>query len=301
MNTKWIPVIAPISSLVLFLGIAMAQQPTFTSAQFDQQILVYVPQQRPGVSDPAFKQGVFYLDETKSATKGDPANLNVADYWNITMAFLTLKEPKVHVELSFNKAVEADPSSLCAYLNSLGHQAIAAAIPEVFLPFYAETCIQFTPERVKIDLEAYCTKHRVDPALVVLMQEIEGRDKRYRGQGADLPWDKQTPLDQVNQHLIDSLFNQYSTYLGKSHVGPEYQHTMWAVIQHSPLSMQERYVPVVHQAWLAEEISSNVPLKLLIDRIHWLTEGTQIFGSQGQVPLAAATIREQVKAKYGLE
>ena len=78
---------------------------------------------------------------------------------------------------------------------------------------------------------------------------------------------------------------------------------MWSVIQHSPLEDMERYLPIVANAVKKEDLP-KAPLKMLIDRIHQLRFGYQIFGSQiinseEGVEIAPDGIREMVKRKYG--
>ena len=70
------------------------------------------------------------LDDTKSITKNDPKKLTVADFWNITSAFVTLKEPAGNIEISFRKAIALDAKSVCSCIQMAGASNLEKAIPE---------------------------------------------------------------------------------------------------------------------------------------------------------------------------
>jgi hypothetical protein len=112
-------------------------------------------------------------------------------------------------------------------------------------------------------------------------------------------WKRQRTVGTQNQESIDSLYNVYNTYLGKSLVGEKYKNTMWQVIQHSNLNMMEKYLPLVQKAINDEEIDV-IPFKMLIDRIYSIKYGYQIFGSQMGVDLADEKLRKDVQMKYGI-
>ncbi|WP_143473309.1 hypothetical protein [Flavilitoribacter nigricans] len=269
----------------------------FTLANFDQKILTYEPAQRPAVTDKNYRRAVFYLSETRSATKNDPANLNAGDYWNITMAFLKLQEPQEHIALAFQKAITDDPEAICSYIAHLGKASLDEAIPELFLPFYGR-CAERTTSREDFDLTEYLAGGNFDPQLINILYRIQKKDQRYRKGEQEMS--RQGPLDRENQATIDSLYNIHGAYIGTSSVGPELEYVMWAVIQHSNRTMMERYLPVVAEAVRTGELSNNAPLKMLLDRIHWLKNGTQLFGSQVDVDLASDEEIRRIKEKYGL-
>lgn len=249
----------------------------FKADKLGEQILAYKPEKRAEVSERDYKYGLMLLRETVSATKGEPENLNVSDYWNITMAFLSLGEPAPHVDLVFRAALAADLKTICVYADAMGTGNLAEVIPETYLLFEGK-CAQLPVESKAFDLDEYCAKGGLDPALVSMMQAIQARDWQFRKQ-KPVDWSQQTPLDLYNQRLVDSLFAIHQSYLGNAKVGEQFASTMWAVIQHSNVDMMERYLPIVHQAYLDEELSV-VALKLLIDRYYGLKHGYQVFGSQ---------------------
>ena len=294
------PVFQILLALVVLPSCNVHSQSTsrlFTFQNFEKKILAYEPVQQVDVTDKKFQKGKFYLSETRSATENDPKNLNVADYWNITMAFLSLQEPKAHIEIAFQKAVEADPEAICSYITHLGKARLDEHIPEVFIPFY-QSCSEHTTGK-KEDQAGTASDPNLDAQLLSLMNRVNHHDQQYRGKQKNM--EQQKTLDLQNQAVIDSMYQVYHTYIGRSLVGEQLEYTMWAVIQHSDLDMMERYLPVVVEAVREGELSNPAPLKMLIDRVYWLKYGYQIFGSQQGVDLADDGEVESVHKKYGLK
>ena len=284
---------------ILFLFCActsQAQKPSqisFNIEGFDEQVIRYEPEKREGVTEKDFKRGSFYLTQTQKAAQNDPEKLNVADYWNITLAFIALGESKELIEMAFGKAIEDDSLSICEYLN-VSTSGIPEVIPEFFYNFFGH-CGRIRSTTRPLDIETYITKHDFEPNLVRLIHQIGLDDQKYRIDALE----KQAPLDRINRKLIDSLHEEYNTYIGESLVGPELDHVMCAVIQHSNLKYMERYLPDVHQASLNDDLSVT-PLKMLLDRVQSIKYGYQFFGSQAGVPLATEEEREAVVKKYSL-
>jgi len=250
------------------------------------------PVRKSGVSESDFQKAEMILDQTLSSTKGNPSSFNVADFWNLAIVFRLLDYPTDYVEAAFTEAAAQDPDALCDYIESLGGGKLEAAIPEVFQKFVRDHC----------HAPSGSIAHRKPKAtneLAKLIMEIKKRDQQYRHQSA-VPWEKQRPLDLINQSLIDSLYSAHGEYIGKTKVGKDLDYVMWSVIQHSNPEMMERYLPVVQKATSKGEISSTVCLKMLLDRVYAARTGTQIFGSQEGVPLAQKSIRENLAAEYGL-
>jgi K+-transporting ATPase A subunit len=76
-------------------------------------IFLFAPVQREGVTEQRFHYAQQIINDTKSASKNNVQNLNAADFWNITTAFVILKEPKSHIEAAFNKAIHSDAATIC--------------------------------------------------------------------------------------------------------------------------------------------------------------------------------------------
>jgi hypothetical protein len=125
----------------------------FNYQTFDTDIFNFVPIKREGVTDQKFSYALRILDDTKSITKNDPKKLTVTDFWNITSAFVTLKEPAENIEISFKKAIALDAKSVCSYIQMAGASNLEKAIPETFLPFYANCLENSNNKNDKLDVD----------------------------------------------------------------------------------------------------------------------------------------------------
>jgi len=277
----------------------------FNYQTFDTDIFKFVPFKREGVTDQAYNLAITILDNTKSATKGDPKNLTFSDFWNITSAFIQLKEPSKNIEITFKKAIALDAKAICSYIQMTGSASkLEKAIPETFLPFYANCLESSGNQSSKPDVKQYALDNNLDVKLVCLMSSIGADDQKFRVL-TPVNWDKQHPLDIKNRHLIDSLYAVYKTYIGKTLVGKDYESVMWAIIQHSPSSstdtyMMEKYLPEVSKAVEQNELAIT-PLKMLIDRIYTIKYHYQIFGSQTGVPVADEKTKSEIRKKYNID
>ncbi len=274
----------------------------FTASNFESRILSYQPIKKEGVTIDNFDRGIFILNAAKSDVKDDQMKFTHADYWNILTAFIYLKEPQNHLDLAFQKAIDNNPEATCELIDAFGDKAVkrlTEAVPKVFLPFY-ETCKNTMKVEEVFDPKSYASKNGFDLNLVKLMHQISEDDQRFRKVKGEVDWSKQTPLDENNMRLIDSLYNAKGTYIGKNLVGKKLESAMWAVIQHSNIETMEKYLPIMHDAIKKGNLSQGT-LKLTIDRIYCDKYNYQPFGSQygGDCELSSKEIREKVKAKYG--
>lgn len=271
----------------------------FNYQTFDTDIFNFVPVKREGVTDQKFNYALRILDDTKSVTKNDPKKLTVADFWNITSAFVTLKEPAQNIEVPFKKAVAMDAKSVCSYIQMAGASNLEKAIPETFLLFYANCLENNSNKNDKLDVTKYASDNKLDIKLVLLINSIDVDDQKFR---VVTPFDqvKQRPFDIHNEQSIDSLYAVYKTYIGKTLVGKDYESVMWSVIQHSDIHTMERYLPEISKAVGQGELSAE-PLKMLIDRVYAAKYHYQIFGSQRGVPIADEKTKSAVIKNYKIE
>jgi len=270
----------------------------FNYQTFDIDIFNFVPVKREGVTDQKFSYALRILDDTKSITENDPKKLTVSDFWNITSAFITLKEPAKNIEIAFKKAIALDPNSVCSYIKMVGASSLEKAIPETFMPFYAHCLENSGNVNAKLDLKQYAIDNNLDLKLVALINSIDLDDQKFR---LITPFDqvKQRPFDIKNEQRIDSLYAFYKTYIGKTLVGNGYESVMWSVIQHSDIHMMEKYLPEISKAVGQKELSVE-PLKLLIDRIYTVKYHYQVFGSQLGIPLADEKTKLDVMKNYNI-
>ena len=286
--------------LLLLLSFSgFSQEVHFAANDFAQQVLRYEPVQRGGVDKVDFERGKFYLEETRRQTKRDEKNFNVADYWNVTIAFIRLQEPPAHIELAFQMAIEADAEAVCSYINSFGgkHAGLNATIPTSFQKFLATCGNSGECGQTLLSPAEYADKYGFSEELISLIEEIRESDQRYRF-GHQFPKSQQQELDRRNQQRIETLFTKYGTYVGRSLVGEEYESVMWQVVQHSSPEMMQRYLPIIAAATETGEISHDTPLRMLLDRIHALETGTQFFGSQQNVELTGEEERQAILKRY---
>lgn len=282
------------------------KQVEFTYENFDKQILNYQPIRRKNVSASDYKKGIFKLNATKTSVKYDASQLNSADFWNITMAFVNLKEPKSHIAISFQKAISYKNNDICSYIDSFGPSSLDKIIPELYYEFYTN-CTQERSEKSVIDLKTYSKENQLDYNLVLLIEKVKNNDSKYRVEKEPYYKDsiklmEQKKLDSKNQQIIDSLYHINKSYIGKSSVGARFSFVMWSVIQHSNLEMMEKYLPIIAKAVKEKELDV-VPFKMLLDRFHGLKYGYQIFGSQFGFgfKMADEKKRKEIELKYGIE
>jgi len=288
--------------LVLFgINIGYSQ---FTFDQFEQEVLDFDPGQIPGVSAKALQFAQMVLEETRSATGGDPSAFNVADYMNVLSVFASLQLSLEEMHLAFRKLTSAEDH--CTYLRAFRQKVMENDKYSPILDAWMEALQGCAGEMLKNDRamspREYAREHQLDPDLIAALDEIKTADQQVRTDGSISDSNQREMVDRRNQLRIDSLFELYGTYLGKAQVGERYEWTMWAVIQHAPLSFMERYLPVVHKAYLKEDLAV-APFKMLLDRYHGLKYGYQLFGSQSGFGFTNADddTRERIKRTYGIK
>jgi len=275
----------------------------FSYANFEQQVLSYNPKQQVEVTKEKFDHATMILSETRKAVKNNPGNFNLADYFNILVAFLNLKETKENLSVAFNK-FETAPGSceyILAFEKDFRDKPIFEPIREKYLAALAK-CNGNKSDVVKQTTSAqYAQDNHLDLQLVEAMELINTRDQQYRGQQSLNQ--KQQQLDKANQLAIDSLYSKYKKYIGLSLVGERYKHTMWIVIQHSNVTMMEKYLPIIHQAIKQQQLD-EANLKMMIDRYYGLKFGYQFFGTQSEsfrFKTANEAQRKELMEKYGIK
>lgn len=147
---------------------------------------------------------------------------------------------------------------------------------------YRETSLV---EVVRIKTDAQMDKLGLNKDLIAELETIREEDQQYRQQLNDADeeqrktlWEKIEFYDSVNLIKIEKIIGQYG-YPGKSLVGEGMSSVAWLVIQHSPLEVQEKYLPLMEEAASNGEMSKS-NLALLVDRIRMRNGKNQIYGSQ---------------------
>ncbi|GAB4035949.1 DUF6624 domain-containing protein [Spirosoma jeollabukense] len=104
------------------------------------------------------------------------------------------------------------------------------------------------------------------------------RQYGYNSPQAKPIWEGMRRTDSINLVKVERILQQYG-YPGKHLVGEKQDITAWLVIQHSPLAIQEKYLPMIQKAAEQGELGKS-NLALLIDRIRVHKGQKQLYGSQ---------------------
>lgn len=262
----------------------------------------YYPQKKDEVSEENYRKAIYILEQTFTAIKKDSFQINYADHINIAGAYSLLLEPKELIFAELNLAQEKNLESTAAVF-MLGvkspnyfslTQSEYDSLKQKFEMIYEKS----KNEDRQFDINQYAVEGNYDKALVELIAAIGESDQKHRI--GDKNMELQSQIDKENLLLIDSLYECYQRYLGRSLVGEKFDHVMWLVIQHAELDHQEKYLPIVYEAVKNKELKEG-PLKMLIDRIHTKKFGYQIFGSQMNVELAPGETIQRVKESYEID
>jgi hypothetical protein len=260
----------------------------------------YFPPKPEEATDAEYKNGMLILENSYAQMKGGRAKL-AHDYWNIAVAYHTMHQPKDSIYQFLVKAKATNESDFCMIAKSdndrkggIEYTKFYANFGELYKSLVADCIIKSEP---KIDPIVYAKDNGYDPVLVAKLDSLKNSDQRYRIGKYDP--NLQTPLDEKNIKEVEKIIERYG-YPGRSMVGKDYESIAWLVIQHSDLSYQEKYLPLIHKSVKSNELP-EAPLKMLIDRIYTKKTGKQIFGSQTGVAFADEKTLRKVKSKYELK
>lgn len=113
---------------------------------------------------------------------------------------------------------------------------------------------------------------------VRLRADTVGRRYGFNSPQIKPVWEAIRRLDSVNLPKVEQILKQHG-YPGKRLVGEQQSVTAWLVIQHSPLAIQEKYLPLLQAATDRGDLA-KANLALLIDRIRVFKGQKQLYGSQ---------------------
>lgn len=131
----------------------------------------------------------------------------------------------------------------------------------------------------------------LDKPLVAILDTIYQEDQTYRRQIGEIEekfgresdemkkhWKIINEKDSINLIKIQKILDEKG-WLGSNVIGNQGNSTLFLVIQHSPLEVQEKYLPLMREAEKKGNANSN-SLALLEDRVALRKGGKQIYGSQ---------------------
>jgi hypothetical protein len=249
------------------------------------QPLGTIPSQKASVSDQDYILMERILRESFANVARDNDQVRWSDYWNFAYAYTLAQQDQDLVASYLTKSRQLDPvlfdelirrkqKTAARWRKYLGEDRYTAALTKASSGSVNSTQV----DKLKNKETEYSSLEKM---LLVIRED----DQRYRKDGGELD-PRQAELDRGNLQKIDSLYEEYGTYLGSDLVRKSLQHEMWAVIQHSTLKDMIRYLPVIRHATKCGQLGGEGPLKMLVDRICALKHSVQLFGSQGGVPIA---------------
>jgi len=110
--------------------------------------------------------------------------------------------------------------------------------------------------------------------------QIEYIQNKYGGQSPEMNalWKTIGTSDSINIIKVSAILDRYG-WLGPDEVGEEENRTLFLVVQHADLSVQEKYLPMMRKAVIDKKAKSS-SLALLEDRVALRQGKKQIYGSQ---------------------
>lgn len=111
----------------------------------------------------------------------------------------------------------------------------------------------------------------------LMLDETEAKYGRESAEIRQL-WQTIAEKDSINLLKISTILDKYG-WLGREEIGSDGNQTLFLVIQHSDLSVQEKYLPVMREA-VKKGKARGADLALLEDRVNMRNGRKQIYGSQ---------------------
>lgn len=113
-----------------------------------------------------------------------------------------------------------------------------------------------------------------------LRLDLDSVEAKYGRESDELSvhWEKISYQDSLNLIEVSKILDERG-WLGPKIVGARGNSTLFLVIQHSPLAIQEKYLPMMKEAVLNGNAYGH-DLALLLDRVEMRNSRKQIYGSQ---------------------
>jgi hypothetical protein len=122
-----------------------------------------------------------------------------------------------------------------------------------------------------VTVDANDQKHR---------NSMDGIREKYGAESKEMKelYDKTRAADSINTIIVSKIIDKYG-WLGPKEIGVQGNTTLFFVIQHSDLTIQDRYLPVLKEA-VKNGKASATNLALLEDRVALKHGSPQMYGSQ---------------------
>lgn len=156
----------------------------------------------------------------------------------------------------------------------ISSDSIKDTIPEAYKSITAFPDVENPNKPLILELNAI---YQSDQDIRHKFEEIE---KKYKQESKEFQafgreWFK---IDSVNTLKVIAILDKYG-WLGADEIGSQGNTTLWLVIQHSDIKIQEKYLPMMRKA-LKDGKANPADLALLEDRILIRHGKKQIYGSQ---------------------
>lgn len=243
---------------------------------------IYVPPQFPGVSDLYYKSNAPFLRSIKSV---DSIQINYIA-WNIISSYINIKAPSDTVLVYTKKVFDRFPYETCYditndmnrlknfykqffgrnYENSLRY--ICKFCDSIELT-YNQNLIQFIDSIYTADEK----DRKIHDHLLSIKTNNQISDQQFGK--------KIYKNDSIRSELIDSIINLYN-YPGYTIVGCKNSYKTSSLILHFPYLKMKKLYPSVAKAVQNRQLSPY-HLAFLQDRLLWLEEKKQIYGTQYKI------------------
>ena len=134
-----------------------------------------------------------------------------------------------------------------------------------------------TDSQIQAQLEEIGTK---DQTLRLLLPDVQNRFGKNSDESKYF-WSLINEQDSINEIAVTKIIDDYG-WLSIERVGQNANQSLWLVIQHAPLEVQEKYLPLLRES-VKQNQSQGWHLAFLEDRILMRNGKKQIYGTQSKL------------------
>ncbi|MCC6460451.1 MAG: hypothetical protein IT260_08275 [Saprospiraceae bacterium] len=178
------------------------------------------------------------------------------------------------------------PDFVCEYMFTTQYSGSEGKFVQGFIRRYDSTLYHNTRLRCAGLFASY------DSVLIRQLDTIRAADQDIRGKldaqgnpqfggrnaSANALWRQQLQRDSINQRKMEQIFFRYG-YPGRQLVGSNHAGVLFSVLQHAPLSLQEKYLYLIQAAAEKDQLDQQ-SVAYLTDRIRMAKGLKQRYGTQ---------------------